>query len=289
MNVKKIAIYFFFFIALLEIIALILFKNLIYNVLNFLPSHSVEMLSVLLAIFILIIFIVNDIENDKLKSEVMNVITHKFRTPLSGIRWAVNSLQKDITFSEKETLLREINLSNDKLIEIVNLLVGLNKYDKSQDYVYVAVAMREMVQSSLNKFADKIREKNVSFQIEPSNNLPLIIIDRVIFQFVIDTLFDNAIKYVPQGGKINVSFKEDDDNLILIVSDNGIGVSFWEKGRIFKMFSRGDRAKTIDTEGLGLSLHAAKSIVEKHRGKIWVESKGKNKGATFFVRIPKVK
>lgn len=289
MNFKKILIYFLFFLILFGIIVLNFFKELFYINLDFLPVYSVEIFSVILAFLILIIFILKDKENDTFKSEVMTIVTHKFRTPLSGIKWAVNSLQKDITFTEKESLLREINIASDKLIETVNLLVGLNKYDEKQDYVYVAVAIREMVQNSLNKYADKIREKKVSFQIEPSNELPMIIIDKVIFQFVIDTLFDNAIRYTPENGKISVSFKSDNNNLTLIVSDTGMGISFWEMRRIFKMFNRGEKAKTIDTEGLGLSLYATKTIVEHHGGKIWVESKGKDQGSTFFVRIPKAK
>ena len=289
MNLKKILKYFSFFIILFCIIALNFYKEIIYINLSFLPFYFVEVLSILLAFLILIIFIVNDNESDVLKSEIMTVITHKFRTPLSGIKWAVSSLQKDITFTEKESLLREINIASDKLIEIVNLLVGLNKYNEKQDYVYVAVSIREMVQNSLNKYADRIKEKKVYFNIEPSSDLPMIIIDKIIFQFVIDTLFDNAIKYTKEGGKINVSFKSDYTSLTLIVSDTGIGITFWEMRRLFKMFNRGERAKTIDTEGLGLSLYAAKTIVEHHDGKIWAESKGKNKGATFFVKIPRVK
>lgn len=289
MNFKKTLTYFLFFLILFGIIALNFFKELIYINLAFIPVYFVEIFSVILAFLILIIFILKDKENDTFKSEVMTIVTHKFRTPLSGIKWAVNSLQKDITFTEKESLLREINIASDKLIETVNLLVGLNKYDEKQDYVYVAVAIREMVQNSLNKYADKIREKKVSFQIEPSNELPMIIIDKVIFQFVIDTLFDNAIRYTPENGKISVSFKSDNNNLTLIVSDTGMGISFWEMRRIFKMFNRGEKAKTIDTEGLGLSLYATKTIVEHHGGKIWVESKGKDQGSTFFVRIPRAK
>ncbi|MFA6797515.1 MAG: ATP-binding protein [Candidatus Paceibacterota bacterium] len=289
MNFKKIFIYFLFFLILLGIISLIFFKELIYINLAFLPMYSVESLSVILAIFILSVFIIKDRESDTLKSEVMTVITHKFRTPLSGIKWAVTSLQKDTTFSEKDSLLREINIASDKLIEIVNLLVGLNKYDEKQEYVYVAVAIREMVQNSLNKYADKIKEKKVYFNIEPSNELPMIIIDKIIFQFVIDTLFDNAIKYTPENGKIDVSFKSDYTSLTLIVSDTGIGISFWEMRRLFKMFNRGERAKIIDTEGLGLSLYATKTIVEHHGGKIWAESNGKNKGSTFFVKTPRAR
>lgn len=270
-----------------SIIILNLFKESFYTNLYFLPTYSLESLSVLLAIIIFIILIIKDNESDSIKSEIMTVVTHKFRTPLSGIKWAVSNLQKDTTFNEKDTLLREINIASDKLIEIVNLLVGLNKYNEKQDYVYVAVSIREMIQNSLNKYADKIKEKKVYFNIEPSSELPLIIIDKVIFQFVIDSLFDNAIKYTPENGKIDVSFKSDNSSLTLVVSDTGIGIGFWEMRRLFKMFNRGERARAIDTEGLGLSLYATKTIVEHHGGKIWAQSKGKNQGATFFVRIPR--
>jgi signal transduction histidine kinase len=289
MNFKKFFTYFSFLLILLSILLLEFFKVEIYNLFSFLPKYSVDFLSLILAIIVFVVFTQKESESDNLTSDIITVITHKFRTPLAGIKWAVSSLQKDITFTEKETLLREINLSTDKLIEIVNLLVGLNKFDEKQDYVYGAVALGEMIQTSLNKLADKIRERKVVFEISPSNELPLIIIDKTIFQFVMDSIFDNAIKYSKEGGKIKVSFSTDYQFIDLIISDNGIGLVHSEKNKMFKMFGRGEVAKTIDTEGLGLSLYASKTIVENHGGKIGVESEGRDKGTKITIRIPRAK
>lgn len=289
MNFKKFLTYFLFLLILLFVFLLSFFKIDIYNYFTFLPEYLIDILSLILLVLIFVIFSQKESESDRLTSDVITVITHKFRTPLAGIKWAVNSLQKDITFTEKESLLREINLSNDKLIEIVNLLVGLNKFDEKQDYVYAAVAIREMVQNSLNKLADKIKERKVGFEISPSGEIPLIIIDKTIFQFVLDSVFDNAIKYSKEGGRIKVDFQIEPQFIDLIVLDNGIGLTSQEKRKMFKMFGRGEVAKTIDTEGLGLSLYASKTIVENHGGKIWAESLGRDMGTKITIRIPRAK
>ncbi len=289
MNFKKFFTYFLFSLILLSIFLLNFFKVDIYNYFTFLPEYLIDVFNLVLLVFIFVIFSQKEGESDRLTSDIITVITHKFRTPLAGIKWAVSSLQKDITFTEKESLLREINLSNDKLIEIVNLLVGLNKFDEKQDYVYTAVAIREMVQNSLNKLADKIKERKVGFEIAPSGEIPLIIIDKTIFQFVLDSVFDNAIKYSKEGGRIKVDFQIESQFIDLVVLDNGIGLTYYEKRKMFKMFGRGEVAKTIDTEGLGLSLYASKTIVENHGGKIWAESLGRDKGTKITIRIPRAK
>jgi signal transduction histidine kinase len=89
------------------------------------------------------------------------------------------------------------------------------------------------------------------------------------------------------GGKISVYVKDDNRFLTLIVEDTGIGIKWLDRQRIFSRFWRSKEAKKADPEGMGIALYTAKNIVEHHKGKIWVESKGKHKGSAFFVKIPK--
>jgi signal transduction histidine kinase len=99
-------------------------------------------------------------------------------------------------------------------------------------------------------------------------------------------LIDNATKYTSQKGSISVAFDTDEKSVTIRVSDTGIGLGFWDKHRLFRHFFRANSAKLMDTNGLGLGLYTAKKIVDHHKGKLWAESEGLGKGATFCVRLP---
>ncbi len=244
-------------------------------------------LSAILAIFVLIIFWLQRVEENRIRGEFITIVTHKFRTPLTGIKWAIETLQKDITFQQKEDLLKQIEIADDKLIEIVNILVGFSKSDeKMNEYAYEAVSIREILDVILVKYSELIRQKKIAFTIDNDKDIPLIIIDKVKMEFVINTLVDNAIRYTPVGGSVGISITRLDDDVVVKVSDSGIGLRHGDFGHIFKNFFRGKDAKIMDTEGMGVSLYVSNTIVDHHGGKLEVYSKGKNKGSVFTLNIP---
>ena len=97
---------------------------------------------------------------------------------------------------------------------------------------------------------------------------------------------ENAIAYSPEKSVINVSLSFEKDTIRFSVTDKGIGFSSRERAYIFKKFFRTDRAKTADTEGLGIGLYMAKNIIERHRGTLEAESPGIQKGSTFWFTLP---
>jgi len=220
-----------------------------------------------------------------MREEFVSVITHKFRTPLTGVKWAIEMLHNNISEQQKQDILAHMENSNQRLMEIVDLLVGFAKFNKYLEYAYEATSMREIVDISLQKYGDQIRAKNVNFQIKAEPSLPLVVTDKRKIQFVIDMLIDNAIKYTPSGGVITITFSRDKKYILLSVSDTGIGVKWADRRYVFKKFYRGDDARVVDTEGMGLGLYVAKSIVVRHRGRIWFDSKGAGKGTTFYLAL----
>ena len=243
-------------------------------------------LYILLVLLLTIFFLVRENENNKIQNEFITIVTHKFRTPLTGIRWTIDMLQKDITLLEKKDLLSEMQKANQRLMEIVDLLVGFAKFDKRLEYAFESISLAEIVSASLNKYSAAIKIKDIKFSIGSDTGLPLVIIDKAKIQFVVDMLIDNAIKYTPKGGLISSSYKMDDKSITLQITDSGIGFGFLDGKRIFKNFFRAKSAQLMDTEGLGLGLYTAKKIVSNHHGKLWAESPGVNKGATFSMRLP---
>ncbi len=279
-------LFFTFLVISLIFLGLINFLKGSLYILNSFEDRTVFAISIFIIICIILASIYREVENYRIQDEFITIVTHKFRTPLTGIRWTIDMLQKDLTLLEKKDLLVEMQKANDRLMEIVDLLVGFAKYDKRLSYAFEAVSLREIVDFSLSKYSAVIRNRNTKLSIDSNRELPLVIIDKAKIQFVVDMLIDNAIKYTPKEGTVSVSFEVEEKYIILKVSDTGIGFGFWDGLKIFKHFYRSKSAKLMDTEGLGLGLYTAKKIVQHHKGKLWAESAGRNKGATFFVRLP---
>jgi len=104
---------------------------------------------------------------------------------------------------------------------------------------------------------------------------------------VIEVLLENALNYTPEGGLIQIITYEKGKRVYYSVRDSGIGVSSHERKNIFSRFYRTEAARRADTEGIGLGLAMAQSIIKKHKGKIGVESEGENKGSVFWFWLPK--
>ena len=242
--------------------------------------------SVLLLVFIFLFCLVREWNIRRVQNEFIAIVTHKFRTPLTGIRWSIDMIQKDLTLLEKKDLLMEMQKANERLMEIVDLLVGFAKFDKQVDHILVAVYLREIVEISLNKYSALIKTKEIKIHIDSGGEPALVLVDKAKIQFVVDMLIDNALKYTPKDGTISVVFEADRKFIVMKVKDSGIGFGYFEGLRIFRHFFRSKSAKLLDAEGLGLGLYTARKIVGHHRGKLWAESAGPNKGATFSLRLP---
>jgi signal transduction histidine kinase len=278
----------FVFILLALLIWINYYHALVEEVLPFGPSF-VPGISGAAALLVLLLFIELNRENEIAKNDFMSIVTHKFRTPLTAIRWSLSMLKSDITNDEKQLLLKRLDQASTRMSEIIDLIVKFAKFDSGMEYAYKAASFREMVYESLDKNAETLRDKNIKLDIAPLTSLPLIVIDQSKIQFVIDSLIDNAIRYTPAGGTINIFAENKNDSISFIIKDTGIGIQKTLINKVSRRFYRTPEAKRIDTEGLGMSLYTAKSIIKRHGGKLFIESKGENLGTTITVEIPKNK
>lgn len=250
-------------------------------------------------------------ESDLLKYEFITVVTHKFRTPLTQIRWAVETLGTDVLPAGQQSV-DQIKNANYRLIELTNLLVRLSDNDTNEYEMHSQpFNIIQLVTDAVPEYIERARVANVTMTYTPPAPTPLAPVEPVIvngdetrIKFVIQILLDNAINYNHEGGKAHVSFVEDvnkdlkkDVNksaekstensfVTLAVSDTGIGLSKEEFGRLFQKFWRSPLALKADTEGMGIGLFMAKNIVERQGGKLWAESNGLDKGATFYLKLP---
>jgi signal transduction histidine kinase len=132
----------------------------------------------------------------------------------------------------------------------------------------------------------KAKEKNLYLKYEsPKIPLPEISIDKAKIRQAILNIVDNAIKYTQQGG-ITVKTQITNSKLQIAVADTGVGMEKKEIENLFEIMRRGRAGVQFWTEGAGLGLYIAKKFLEMHRGRIWAESKGKDKGSTFYIELP---
>ena len=243
-----------------------------------------------LAIFyVFFLFVKFYLKNRKTEEEFTSIVNHTFRTPLTRINWISRELE-NINLSREERLMHIQNLNNatNKLLEIVDLIVGIKDIKDANKYSSKKASFRNIVEKSIEKHKDDILKKNISFKISSFNSIPLLVLDTSKISFVIDTVIENAIIYTPPGGGILIDciFNQKSNKLLFFVGDTGIGLSFYDKMKIFSRFYRSSKAKVSYPDGMGLRLYLSKQIVKKHQGRIYAKSKGKNKGAVFFVELP---
>jgi signal transduction histidine kinase len=129
----------------------------------------------------------------------------------------------------------------------------------------------------------ELRKQTVNVDISP--RLPPVLINPLRISQSVSNLISNAVKYTPEGGHITITVKADDGQVVVKIADDGIGISQEDLPHVFDKFYRVDSPETEDIIGSGLGLSIVKTIVEKHRGRIWVESE-LGQGTTFAIVLP---
>jgi signal transduction histidine kinase len=127
--------------------------------------------------------------------------------------------------------------------------------------------------------------KNISLQLLPAEGAPTVLGDRILLRQAVNNLVDNAIKYTPAGGEVLVSLDTLDQEVVIRIKDSGIGIAPGDQVRLFEKFYRIKRRETGNIKGTGLGLALVKSIVERHGGRVRVESTI-NEGSTFYIELP---
>jgi len=230
-------------------------------------------------------------EIERMKSEFISITSHQLRTPLSSIRWymemllaedagKLNEIQKDFTNEAYQSTKKAVELINN-LLDVSRIEGGGIKYIKKQ--VQLEGVIEEAI-SDVSAFAIASNIKIVKdFKEE---KFPFLSIDAQKIYQVIQNLIVNAISYSKGKGKVVVSLEKKDNNLVFSCTDSGIGIPKDEQKNIFKKFQRGTNAVNTGVQGSGIGLYICKIFTEQMGGKIWFESEGEGRGATFYVSFP---
>jgi signal transduction histidine kinase len=223
-------------------------------------------------------------EVEKLKYEFITVAAHKLRTPLTEIKWAADALRESNLDSEQNNLISGISSANTRLITLTDELLSMANAEAGQyQYKFELIDFEKMARNEVNDFQRQIHGKGIKLNYNYDKNLPKMNMDKAKMPIVIQILMENAIAYTKD--KIDITIKKDDKDILFSVKDNGIGISKDDLPYIFSKFYRSHDAYLIETEGEGIGLYLAKSILDKHNAKIGVKSEGEGEGSEFWVKL----
>jgi len=228
-------------------------------------------------------------EVDKAKTEFVSLSSHQLRTPLTSINWYTEMLLSGDAGKlndEQKNYLTEIYEGTHRMVDLVNSLLNVSRIELGTFAIDPEpVDLVKMGESLINELRPDAEAKKmeVSFVHEP--NLPIYNADTKLARMIFQNLMSNAIKYTPANGKVKLEIKLKDQDILIAVTDNGLGIPRNAKDKIFTKLYRADNVRSSDTTGTGLGLYIIKSIVDKVGGKIWFDST-ENKGTTFYVALP---
>lgn len=226
---------------------------------------------------------------DEERKRFVSDASHELKTPLASVKALIESLinsrSQDIAFYKE--ILQDVNGEIDRMTRLVNDLLELARLDKIKSPRIKRVEVSEVISDVIDSLAPLAESKNVNLTFNGKEKV-FAEVDPDRFYRMAYNIVENGIKYTYEGGNVLVGLDEDEDNIYLAISDNGIGISEEVLPKIFDRFARGDTARSKKNGGFGLGLAIAKEIIDMHEGKITVESKV-GEGTTFKIVLPKRK
>jgi len=225
---------------------------------------------------------------ERLRKDFIANVSHELKTPLTGLKLLSDTLLRSIETdpSSSKVFIKRLDSELSKLISMVRKLIDLSKIETPQKMMEkLPVSLGELANEVGSSFSQLASNKGLTLSVNAPQDLPFILGDKDQLLTLIRNLVDNAIRYTPLGGKIDVEVQENGTHIDLIVSDNGIGMAKREVPRIFERFYRVDKARSRETGGTGLGLSIVKHIAENHDGLIKVNS-SLGIGSTFTVSFP---
>ena len=240
-------------------------------------------------------------QSEKLKSALLDAVTHDLRTPLTSIKASITTLLDEVRgrtngnqlvaldYESKIEMMEVIDEESDRLNRFIGGLIELARIEAGEMHLRRRWgAVDEITSAALHRAESITRGHDLEVSIE--TDLPVVRVDERAVSEVVYTLVDNAAKYSPKGTSIRITAQRYDDGMIkMAVEDSGEGIAVDLRERVFDKFFRATRdgdIKTNQPSGTGMGLAIAKGIVEAHQGKIWIESGSGGKGTRVVFTLP---
>ena len=223
------------------------------------------------------------------RTNFISVASHQLRTPITSIKWIAElMLGGDIGPLNKKQLdfLKDLYTSTDRMIKLVNSLLNIARIESRE----LIIAPERL--NIKKRYTDILKElepmafaRKHKFTFSNETGLSEFISDPNLFHEILKNLFSNSIKYTPDGGLIEFSCSTDNNDIVFLIKDNGIGIPKNQQVRIFDKFFRADNVVRMNTDGTGLGMFIVKELIELLEGRIWFESE-EDRGTAMHVALP---
>jgi two-component system sensor histidine kinase/response regulator len=235
-------------------------------------------------------------ELDRLKDELLSMITHELRTPLTAVAGSVKILMNNLILDEekKTELLDIMNRNVQKIRKLIDAILDYSKMEagfwklKKTDASPIGIisnAVKQIMDIAETEKMEIICNQDISGKYYPPKDV-ILNCDQEQLERVIVNLISNSIKYTAEKGKIAVWYEHIGGEIKFTVQDNGKGITAENLAKVFDKFYRIDNMTQRKETGLGLGLAICRKIVDLHGGKIWAESEGENMGTRFMFSVP---
>ncbi len=223
---------------------------------------------------------------DEARREFVANVSHELRTPITVVKSYAETLMDYREHDEtEEHFLNVINEETDRMTRLIRDLLALSKLDNNKEMQKLPFDLPALLNSVCERVAIEASEHSQTITKEIDESVGNILGDRDRIEQVLVNIVGNAVKYTKDGGKIHVTLKKTEDDAIITVKDNGIGIPKEDLSRIFERFYRVDKARSREMGGTGLGLAIAREIVDAHGGKIGLESI-EGKGTLVTISLP---
>ena len=228
-----------------------------------------------------------DVEISRVKSDFISTAAHQLRTPLTGIRWALEAIEASNPTSDQQALIASALDKSKELVAIVGTLLDISSIESGKyKYKFGPVDMTSLLDDIVRDFRRAADEHRVALSFAPSGVVPPVRADVERIKWVLNNLVENAIHYTPEGGSVELSFAMGAESLLIKVKDTGIGILPEDRGNIFERFFRGKNAVNKENEGNGLGLYIARTVATDHGGDLTFAPNSRGPGTTFTLTLP---
>ena len=238
------------------------------------------------------IFLVREIRRNEQHDAFLNTVTHELKTPIASIRLYLETLKtRDVALEKREEFYDTMLADTDRLLNTVEQVLSASTAREQKKLLNISdINLQEILDHAIVRVKNRYHLSGAEISVASSGGNINVSGDANELQTVFANLLDNAVKYSGNETKVSINVKSLNEKFVIVrIKDSGIGIPAAEVKRIFKRFHRVPNGATQKKKGTGLGLFIVRSIIKKHGGKIWADSKGEGLGSEFTVQLPKIR
>ena len=225
-------------------------------------------------------------KTEAMRRQLIGDVTHELRTPLAAIKGYMEGLMDGVIPATPDSY-QQVYSEADRLQRLVDDLQELSRVEAGAYQLKLeSISPGDLIESVVKYLGRQFEEKEILLETKLDANLPLVSVDKDRILQVLTNLVGNALQYTSIGGRVTLTAAKEKNEIVISVSDTGIGISPDHLPFIFNRFYRTDKSRARASGGSGIGLTIAQALIKAHHGRIWAESTGEGKGSIFHFSLP---